>query len=117
MVAHGAPGVFKYVNKSREVVPLGEIDWLKQVEKDYGLKLFQITDTPLHVFACHTSAPELGVKLADALGRPIVLYRTNNGVVAANTRELLSGIRTLILGRSDGAEAIKTTYLPSNYIG
>ncbi|WP_256365326.1 RHS repeat-associated core domain-containing protein [Pseudomonas sp. PDM25] len=123
LVAHGNTGKLRIVDGSKAVKGLDKLDALQYLDSEYKLNLFQQTDTPLHIFACGTSSPDLGIKLADALGRPIVLYGTDNEVVASNAKSLLSGMRTEILGRGDGsvtllndlAEAVKTTYFPSYY--
>jgi len=120
LITHGVPGFMEYVNKDGGIERLDPITALKQLEKDYGLKLFIKTDTPLHILACGTSSPALGTSLAGALERPVVLYGTGNQTVRANVRSSLSGIYKEIKGISDGPHlpridlpnAIERTYFP-----
>ena len=121
LVAHGKPGVLLYVNEFGIIKRKNTIVALKILEKDYGLKLFEKTDTPLHILACHTSSPALGAKLAAVLERPVVLYGTNDEALGSSIRCVLTGLRFQIKGDGNDStilvkdmihDAVQRTYYP-----
>ncbi|WP_191650684.1 hypothetical protein, partial [Pseudomonas fluorescens] len=112
LYAHSWPGKMEYINKSGAMEYLDTIDTLKNLDKDYELKLFERTDTPLHILACHTSSPALGSKLAKALMRPVVLYGSDDEMVGAYARSVLSGLRGVIKGEAIDGSAVLIGDIP-----
>ena len=121
LVTHGKPGVILYVNEFGIIKSKSTIVALKTLEKDYGLKLFEKTDTPLHILACHTSSPALGAKLAAAMERPVVLYGTDDEALGSSIRHVLTGLRFQIRGDGNDStilvkdmihDAVQRTYYP-----
>ncbi|WP_256365325.1 RHS repeat-associated core domain-containing protein [Pseudomonas sp. PDM25] len=112
LYAHSWPGKMEYISKSGAREYLDTIDALKNLDSDYGLKLFEKTDMPLHILACHTSSPTLGSKLAKALMRPVVLYGANDEMVGAYAKSVLSGLRGVIKGEAIGGSAILIGDIP-----
>jgi len=100
---HGSYGVLKY-NQYGVLKTQPTLDALKTLDKNYGLKLFGKTDTPLHILACRTSSPVLGEELSTALERPVVLYGTDDELLCSNTREMLTGFCCTIYGNGNDPE-------------